>query len=112
MQILGRTKRSINGALLLDAALVLASGQATQPAPQSAQPSPPTPPAQKPGPPVPAGTGGPGGTTEAERMQKFLAIGEAPDPAAVNRGKNLFVATCGFCHGANATGGENGPNLV
>src|SRR3954454_247175 len=112
MQILGCTKRSISGALLLGAALVLASGQATQPAPQSAQQNPPTPPAQKPGPPVPAGTGGPGGTTEAERMQKFLAIGDAPDAAAVDRGKNLFVATCGFCHGASATGGESGPNLV
>src|SRR3954447_8542452 len=113
MQILSSTKRLTRGALLLGAATLFASGQATQSSPQPAQATPPTPPAQKPGPPVPAGTGGPGGTTsEAERMQKFLAIGEAPDPAAVNRGKNLFVATCGFCHGANATGGESGPNLV
>ncbi|MFL6446975.1 MAG: c-type cytochrome [Bryobacteraceae bacterium] len=109
MQTLGFTNCSIRAALLVGAATLFVSGQATQPPPQ---PAPPTPPAQKPGPPVPAGTGGPGGTTEAERMQKFLAIGEAPDPAAVSRGKNLFVATCGFCHGANATGGESGPNLV
>src|SRR3954447_5016031 len=113
MQILSSTKRLTRGALLLGAATLFASGQATQSSPQPAQATPPTPPAQKPGPPVPAGTGGgPGGTTEAERMQKFLAIGDAPDAAAVDRGKNLFVATCGFCHGANATGGESGPNLV
>src|SRR3954449_8698054 len=113
MQILRSTKRLTRGALLLGAATLFASGQATQSPPQPAQATPPTPPAQKPGPPVPAGTGGPGGTTsEAERMQKFLAIGAPPDPAAVNRGKNLFVATCGFCHGAAATGGESGPNLV
>ena len=114
MPILRSTKRLTRGALLLGAATLFASGQATQSTQpgQSTQGTPPTPPAQKPGPPVPAGTGGPGGTTEAERMQKFLAIGAPPDPAAVNRGKNLFVATCGFCHGANATGGESGPNLV
>jgi len=113
MQILNPTKRVSRVALLLGAATLSASGQATQSPPQPPQPADPTPPAQKPGPPVPAGTGGPGGTiSEAERMQKFLAIGEAPDPAAVSRGKNLFVATCGFCHGANANGGESGPNLI
>src|SRR4051812_30048272 len=117
MQTLSSTKGLAGAALLLGAATLFAAGQANQsppqPAPpQAAQATPPTPPAQKPGPPVPAGTGGPGGTTQAERMQKFLAIGEAPDPAAVDRGKNLFVANCGFCHGANATGGESGPNLV
>ena len=83
----------------------LAGGQANQA-------NPPTPPAQKQGPPVPPGTGGPGGTSQADRMQKFLAIGAPPDPAAVQRGKNLFVGTCGFCHGATAQGGESGPNLV
>ena len=34
------------------------------------------------------------------------------DPKAVDRGKRQFVASCGFCHGANATGGESGPDLV
>ena len=58
------------------------------------------------GPPIPQGTGGPGGTSQVERMQKFLAIGAPPDPAAVARGKNLFVATCGFCHGAMQRGRE------
>src|SRR5690242_16061362 len=97
--------QSMRLVLLTGAAIVLACAQATQPAA-------PVPPAQKQGPPVPPGTGGPGGTTQAERMQQFLAIGAPPDPAAVARGKNLFVATCGFCHGANANGGESGPDLV
>jgi cytochrome c oxidase cbb3-type subunit 3 len=68
--------------------------------------------AQKPGPPIPPGTGGPGGTSQAARMQDFLAIGAPPDPATAARGKDLFVGTCGFCHGANAKGGESGPDLV
>jgi mono/diheme cytochrome c family protein len=34
------------------------------------------------------------------------------DPQAVERGKQQFVASCGFCHGANATGGESGPDLI
>lgn len=67
---------------------------------------------QKKGPPIPAGTGGPGGTNRAEQMQKFLAIGDAPDLAAVARGKGLFVGNCGFCHGATARGGESGPDLT
>lgn len=47
-----------------------------------------------------------------EGMRKFLAIGAAPDPEAVKRGQQLFVSTCGFCHGTNANGGETGPDLV
>jgi cytochrome c oxidase cbb3-type subunit 3 len=34
------------------------------------------------------------------------------DPAAVDRGKNAFVSACAFCHGANAKGGESGPDLL
>jgi mono/diheme cytochrome c family protein len=45
-------------------------------------------------------------------MSDFLAIGAPPDPAAVQRGQTLFVGTCGFCHGSNATGGNSGPDLV
>lgn len=46
------------------------------------------------------------------RRGDFLAIGPPPDPAAVQRGQNTFVATCGFCHGSNANGGNSGPDLV
>jgi mono/diheme cytochrome c family protein len=35
-----------------------------------------------------------------------------PDAAAVERGKGLFTSSCGFCHGANATGGAGGPDLI
>lgn len=35
----------------------------------------------------------------------------AEDPAAVQRGAALFKSSCGFCHGADATGGR-GPDLV
>jgi mono/diheme cytochrome c family protein len=45
-------------------------------------------------------------------MRNFLAIGAPPDPEAVKRGQALFVSTCGFCHGSNATGGNTGPDLV
>jgi mono/diheme cytochrome c family protein len=34
------------------------------------------------------------------------------DPAAVERGRPLFGAQCGFCHGTNARGGANGPDLT
>ncbi len=33
------------------------------------------------------------------------------DPAAVERGKKVFVPTCGFCHGNDAHG-KSGPDLV
>lgn len=54
------------------------------------------------------------GSTEAVRqmIRGFLAIGAPPDPEAVKRGQATFVQTCGFCHGTNATGGAQGPNLV
>jgi mono/diheme cytochrome c family protein len=35
-----------------------------------------------------------------------------PPKDAVERGQRAFVATCGFCHGASAKGGESGPDLV
>ena len=46
--------------------------------------------------------------------QQGISLGllPAPDPAAVDRGKQIFSANCAFCHGANATGGETGPDLV
>jgi mono/diheme cytochrome c family protein len=34
------------------------------------------------------------------------------DRAAAERGQTTFTANCGFCHGANAKGGEGGPDLI
>jgi cytochrome c oxidase cbb3-type subunit 3 len=33
-------------------------------------------------------------------------------PELVQRGQGLFTATCGFCHGRDAMGGETGPDLT
>lgn len=33
-------------------------------------------------------------------------------PAAVAHGKRLFESNCAFCHGADATGGNGGPDLL
>jgi mono/diheme cytochrome c family protein len=35
-----------------------------------------------------------------------------PDAAAIDRGRELLGAQCGFCHGANARGGSSGPDLT
>ena len=34
------------------------------------------------------------------------------NPASVERGKQNFGSTCGFCHGATGKGGEKGPDLL
>lgn len=54
---------------------------------------------------------------QAARAQKkpdptaLLGGGEKIDPAAVERGKKLFGPTCGFCHGADASG-KSAPDLI
>lgn len=47
-----------------------------------------------------------------EAIRTAMGIGTPPNPEAAARGQKTFVATCGFCHGTNATGGAQGPNLV
>lgn len=37
---------------------------------------------------------------------------KAYDAATLDRGKTAFAGQCGFCHGSNARGGENGPDLI
>jgi cytochrome c oxidase cbb3-type subunit 3 len=34
------------------------------------------------------------------------------NPASVERGKQNFGSTCGFCHGSSGKGGEKGPDLL
>jgi cytochrome c oxidase cbb3-type subunit 3 len=43
------------------------------------------------------------------------AVGQTPpkyDPAVVTAGKSKFLQDCGFCHGRDAGGGEDGPDLT
>jgi cytochrome c oxidase cbb3-type subunit 3 len=35
-----------------------------------------------------------------------------PEQASVNRGKAIYDVNCAFCHGEDARGGDNGPNLI
>ena len=48
----------------------------------------------------------------AERLHDFLGLGAPPDAEAAARGEKVFAANCAFCHGAKATGGDTGPDLV
>jgi cytochrome c oxidase cbb3-type subunit III len=54
------------------------------------------------------------GARHATADNPGLIQGEGPrfDQAAVERGQQVFVAQCGFCHGSNATGGQSGPDLI
>ena len=49
---------------------------------------------------------GPQGTRE------FLGLGAPPDAEAAKRGEKLYASNCSFCHGAKASGGDTGPDLV
>lgn len=55
-------------------------------------------------------------TTTPPARQQLAAAGRkgpaAVDPVAADRGKSVFQANCAFCHGANAKGGESGPDLL
>ncbi len=110
---------------LLGICLLTFAGQQPQNTPPTPPPEPPPGAANgpKPGPAVkPPGQNdrtaasaqpaAPASNTAQEAMRNFLAIGAAPDPAAVKRGQAIFVSTCGFCHGSNANGGSTGPDLV
>src|SRR5579863_9062535 len=65
--------------------------------------------AQAPAPAAPAparggrGGGGGGGGAYPQRT---------PEAAAVARGKAVYDVNCAFCHGEDARGGDNGPNLI
>ena len=52
--------------------------------------------------PVPARGGGGGGAYPQR----------TPDAAAVARGKAIYDINCALCHGEDARGGDNGPNLI
>ena len=53
--------------------------------------------------------------TPARRVQGGNGAGQIYtiyDPEVVARGKSVFSAQCGFCHGSTAKGGESGPSLL
>ena len=54
----------------------------------------------------------PAGQARPAPSPNFLISGKIPDPEAVDRGQKIYVASCGFCHGSSAKGGEGGPDLV
>src|SRR5579864_4670690 len=43
-------------------------------------------------------------------IQTAAVANDNPDPAAVERGRKAFIASCGFCHGNDATG-NRAPDL-
>lgn len=107
---------------VLVAAFALSAAQQTQAPPTTPPPQPPAGAANGPKPGPAVKPPGPGERTgEAAHGQQapagfnaadFLAIGPPADPQAAARGQKLFVATCAFCHGTNANGGNGGPDLV
>jgi cytochrome c oxidase cbb3-type subunit 3 len=52
------------------------------------------------------------GREVAPNARWWWAWTTVPDPASVTRGQPLFIASCGSCHAANATGTPKGPNLI
>jgi mono/diheme cytochrome c family protein len=52
-----------------------------------------------------------GAQSRIARGREFLGLGPVPDQAAAARGQKIFAATCGLCHGSNASGAE-APNLI
>ena len=66
-----------------------------------------TPPAQQPAAGRQGGGARQGGPPPQGGQGGFVAYPQRPvsDPAAVDRGKAMFSANCGFCHGPDARGG-------
>lgn len=53
--------------------------------------------------------------TPPARQQLAAAGPKGPaavDPAVAAQGQRIFSSNCAFCHGANAKGGESGPDLL
>jgi mono/diheme cytochrome c family protein len=74
-----------------------------------------TPPAEQPAAGRQGGGARQGGPPPQGGQGGFVAYPQRPvsDPAAVDRGKAMFSANCGFCHGPDARGGDSGgPNLM
>ena len=73
--------------------------------------------AQTPQPAAPAGGrggqgGGRGQQSPASQKPPQTVTAQTYPADLVQRGQVLFAATCGFCHGRDAMGGETGPDLT
>jgi cytochrome c oxidase cbb3-type subunit 3 len=57
--------------------------------------------------------GGLGAQQPPQPLQpRIAAVDPQFDAASVDRGQQLLVSQCGFCHGSNARGGSGGPDLT
>jgi cytochrome c oxidase cbb3-type subunit 3 len=97
------------------AAALGATARTTGQSPQQQQPQPP--PTEGHGGPPPPGAQAPAppqGQGPRRELPRFPAHQRPPaDPAVVERGRGLYVANCGPCHGVDARGGQlGGPNLL
>ncbi len=95
---IGRMRREILALGIVAAALYAVDGNAQAPAPQAQGRGGANKQAA-----APARGGGGGGAAYPQRT---------PDPAAVTRGKAIYDVNCALCHGDDARGGDNGPNLI
>lgn len=59
-----------------------------------------------------AGRGGRGGGAGGGGGSPAYPTRLPADSTLLAHGKQIFSANCAFCHGAEATGGETGPNLI
>ncbi len=101
---------SFAAALAICAAVIInVQGQSNTPTPAQ-QNKPATPADQNTPPPA----GGAQDTRAPGRRGPELLGGSTKvyDAATVEHGQKLYQSSCSFCHGANAKGGETGPNLV
>lgn len=58
------------------------------------------------------GRGGAPGTLQQPRVNAGASDKPGVDPVAAGEGKKIWATECINCHGANARGGDGGPNLV
>ncbi len=107
-----RVTTGLAAAAVVALALVARAQQPAQQPPAQQPPTeghggPPPPGAQAPRP-----SGQQGGPPQGPA--RFPAHQRAPlDPAVVERGRGIYVGTCGACHGVDARGGQlGGPNLL
>jgi len=54
----------------------------------------------------------PASVQSAPQRPRITSTDPQFDQASVDRGQELFVGQCGFCHGSNARGGSGGPDLT